>query len=64
MRNYELLKLFISYVFVKEYNFFSYSSMLYFDLFKGFRLCIMDGSRRNIYLIRNKSSSFVNYIVE
>ena len=63
--NYEFLKLFISCVFVKESNFvFSYSSMLYFDSLKGFRLFIVDTSRRNIYFIRNKSSSFVIYIVE
>ena len=49
MKNYELLKLYISYVFVKKSNFvFSFSSTLYFDSLKVFRLCIVDTRRRNI----------------
>ena len=48
----------------KTILFFSYSSMLYFDSLKLFRLFIVDTRRRNIYFIRNKSSSFVIYIVE
>ena len=50
---------------VKKRNFvFSYSSMSYFDCLKGFRLCIVLTRRRNIYFIRNISSSFVICIVE
>ena len=35
-----------------------------YDSLKGFCLCIVDTRRRNIFFIRNKSSSFVIYIVE
>ena len=34
----------------KAILFFYYSSMLYFDSFEGFCRCIVDTSRRNIYL--------------
>ena len=32
---------------------FYYSSMLYYDSLKGFRLCIVDTRRRNILLLKN-----------
>ena len=55
---YELLKLFISYVFVKKTYFFLFFNVIYFDSLKGFSLNVVNTRRRNIYFIRNK---FIHY---
>ena len=48
--------LFPVYLLRNEILFFSYSPMLYYDSFEGFRLCIVDTRRRNIFFIKNKFS--------
>ena len=65
-KNYEFLKLFISYVFVKKSNFVS---SLFFNVIFRFIEKISSLYRGyqtggKLYFIRNKSSSFLIYIVE
>ena len=58
LKNYELLKLLISYVFVKKSNFFFLFLNVIFRFFKGFRLCIVDTRRWNINFFSKRQNPY------